>query len=105
VNASVLEWYQLYNTLEAALPILDSCEMFVGQNFRSTYRNGFVLHRLEIRNASDRNYINQLLKMSNIQIIRNLFHILSVSLDLDQSRSEGILTIRNGFDQDLDRLR
>lgn len=64
-----------------------------------------VLTDHEIRNASDRNYIHQLLKMCNIQIIRNLFHILSVSLDLDQSRSEGILTIRNGFDQDLDRLR
>jgi hypothetical protein len=100
----VLEWHQLFVTVEAALPILDSCEMFVGQNFRFASLE-FPFSADQIRNASDRNYINQLLKMCNIQIIRNLFHILSMSLDLDQSRTEGILTVRNGFDQDLDRLR
>lgn len=99
----MLEWHQIYTTLEAALPILDSCEMFIGQSFRCFL--WCILFELLSRDSGDKNYINQLLKTCNIQIMRNLFHILSVSLDFDQSRLEGVLTIRNGYDHDLDQLR
>jgi hypothetical protein len=42
----------------------------------------------------------------NIQVMRNLFHTLSCALDFETGKNEGgVLTIRAGYDTDLDRMR
>lgn len=62
----------------------------------------FVLHS---RHSSDRNYIKNMIAVCSTQVARNIFHELSICFDYEWSRSENTLTIREGYDQELDRLR
>ena len=111
MNATYLEWYRLYTTIEVAIPILDCCGVFIEQDFRLAHNiycyNYYYYYYSDHyhRNSSDQNFINQLLNNCNTQVIRNLYNILSASIDFDQSRLEGMLSIRNGYNQELDRLR
>ena len=110
-NASFLEWHRLYLSLESALPILDQCELFVQQEYRcppppppsclTPLLTGWT-----DRDARDVAYVQSLLSGCNVQVIRNCFHALSAALDFSLGRElGGVLTVRQGFSAELDRLR
>lgn len=114
VHATYLEWYRIYSTIEVAIPILDCCAVFIEQDFRLNCYFFCIFFLILImiliiilsnRHPSDRNFIHQLLNNCNTQVIRNLFQILLNSIDFEQSKLNRILTIRNGYNLELDRLR
>jgi DNA mismatch repair ATPase MutS len=86
------DWYRIWQTLDNAAPLLELIDQFTHPSNSD-------------RMEDDKVYLRSLMEGIDTSIIRGCALLLFESIDFELSKTEGNLTIRDGYDINLDNLR
>jgi DNA mismatch repair ATPase MutS len=95
VESTAVEWCRLYATIQMAMPIVEAMIMFA-ENVRDSGMENAL---------ADANFIDELIAPINIGVIKALLARLQDAIDYEASAESGVLSLKYGYDNDLDRYR
>lgn len=92
VNAGHMDWVKLYQTVDNALPIIDTISLFLQQQSSPTQHCSTL-------KSSDKTYLDTLLVNLNIQVIRNMCGTLHAAIDISNTKESKQVRICDGYDE------